>query len=234
MLTKRPSNDRGHFNHGWLDTYHTFSFADYYDPANTQFHALRVINEDRVAAGKGFGMHPHRDMEILTYILSGELKHEDSMGNSGIISAGDVQRMTAGTGIVHSEYNPSPAKLVHLLQIWLFPSRTSLKPSYEQRTFHDQDKHNTLCRIASHDGQNDSLMIHQDATVYASIVSDGGVITHHFIEGRAGFLQVARGKVTVNDIPLQHGDSISLENEPHISIAGPENGEAEFLLFDLS
>ena len=234
MLTKRSSNERGHFNHGWLDTYHTFSFADYYDPAHTHFRSLRVINEDRVAAGKGFGMHPHRDMEIITYILSGALKHEDSMGNSGVIGAGDVQRMTAGTGIVHSESNSSDTSLVHLLQIWIIPARPGLKPSYEQRTFHDQDKHNTLCRIASHDGRNDSLTIHQDATLYASIVSDGAEITHHFIEGRAGFLQVVRGKIIVNDILLQHGDSLALEEEHEIRIAGPENGEAEFLMFDLA
>ncbi|HZK75822.1 MAG TPA: pirin family protein [Candidatus Kapabacteria bacterium] len=233
MLTKRPSNERGHFDHGWLKTYHTFSFADYYDPANTQFRSLRVINEDRVAAGKGFGMHPHRDMEIITYILSGALKHEDSMGNSGIISAGDVQRMTAGTGIVHSEFNSS-TEPVHLLQIWIMPSRAGLHPSYEQRTFHDQDKHNTLCRIASHDGRNDSLTIHQDVTLYASIVSDGAEITHRFIEGRAGFLQVARGRIVVNDIPLDHGDSLALEDEHEIRITAPENGEAEFLMFDLA
>jgi quercetin 2,3-dioxygenase len=233
MLTKRPSNERGHFDHGWLKTYHTFSFADYYDPANTQFHSLRVINEDRIAGGKGFGMHPHRDMEIVTYILSGAIKHEDSMGNSGVISAGDVQRMTAGTGIVHSEFN-SFAEPVHLLQIWMHPARAGLKPSYEQRTFHDQEKHNTLCRIASHDGRNDSLTIHQDATLYASVVSDGAEITHHFIEGRAGFLQVARGKIVVNDIPLDHGDSLALEEEHEIRILAPENGEAEFLLFDLA
>src|SRR5581483_4081751 len=218
MLTKRPSHERGHFDHGWLKTYHTFSFADYYDPANTQFRSLRVINDDRIAAGRGFGMHPHRDMEIITYILSGEIRHEDSMGNAGTIRAGDVQRMTAGTGIVHSEFNPSESEPVHLLQIWLFPSRQGLKPGYEQRTFHDQDKRNTLCRIASHDGRNDSVTIHQDASVYASVVSDGAVLTHHFIAGRAGFLQVARGKLTVNDLPLSHGDSVALEDEPEIRI----------------
>ncbi len=234
MLTKRPSSERGHFNHGWLNTFHTFSFADYHDPAHTHFRTLRVVNEDTIAPGRGFGMHSHRDMEIVTYILAGSLKHEDSMGNSGIIQAGDVQRMTAGTGIVHSEFNDSDSKSVHLLQIWLFPAHHNLHPSYDQRMFHEQDKHNTLCRIASHDGRNDSLMIHQDATIYASIVSDGAVVTHHFIEGRAGFLQVARGSVVVNEIPLAHGDSIFLENEREIAIAGPENGEAEFLLFDLA
>ncbi|HET6399950.1 MAG TPA: pirin family protein [Candidatus Kapabacteria bacterium] len=234
MLTKRPSNERGHFDHGWLDTYHTFSFADYYDPAHTHFRSLRVINEDRVAPGKGFGMHPHRDMEIITYLLSGALKHEDSMGNSGIISAGDVQRMTAGTGVVHSEFNSSPKEPVHLLQIWIMPARAGLHPSYEQRTFHDQDKHNTLCRIASHDGRNDSLMIHQDVTLYASIVSDGAEITHHFIEGRAGFLQVVRGSIVVNEIPLAHGDSLALEDESEVRIVAPENGEAEFLMFDVA
>ena len=233
MLTKRSSSERGHFDHGWLDTYHTFSFADYHDPAHVHFRSLRVINEDRIAAGRGFGMHPHRDMEIVTYILSGSIQHKDSMGNEGIITAGDVQRMTAGTGIIHSEFNGSNAP-VHLLQIWIYPTKHGLHPSYEQRTFHDQDKRNTFCRIASHDGQNDSLTIHQDATLYASIVTDGAVLKHHFIAGRAGFLQVARGNITVNDIPLSHGDSLAIEEEDAVIINAPETGEAEFLLFDLA
>jgi redox-sensitive bicupin YhaK (pirin superfamily) len=234
MLTKRPSSERGHVDHDWLNTYHTFSFADYNDPAHVHFRSLRVINEDRIAGGGGFGMHPHRDMEIITYILSGELEHKDSMGNMGVIRPGDVQRMSAGTGVVHSEYNPSPNQAVHLLQIWLFPQRHGIHPSYEQRTFHDQDKRNTLCRIASHDGQNDSLTINQDASVYASIISDGAVLTHHFIAGRGGYLQVMRGSLTVNDIPLHHGDSIAIEDEHEVRIAERDSGEAEFLLFDLA
>jgi redox-sensitive bicupin YhaK (pirin superfamily) len=233
MLTLRPSNERGHIDHGWLNTYHTFSFADYHDPAHTHFRTLRVINEDRIAAGRGFGMHPHRDMEIITYIISGSIDHKDSMGNSGTIAAGDVQRMTAGTGIVHSEFNGSKES-VHLLQIWMFPERHNLVPSYEQRTFHDQDKRNTFCRIASHDGQNDSLTINQDASVYASIVSDGAVLKHHFIEGRGGFLQMVRGTVSINDQKLHHGDGLTIENEHEVLITAPANGEAEFLLFDLA
>ena len=234
MLTKRPSSERGHIDHGWLNTYHTFSFADYHDPAHVHFRSLWVINEDRIAGGGGFGMHPHRDMEIITYIISGALEHKDSMGNKGAIRPGDVQRMSAGTGVVHSEYNSSPNEPVHLLQIWIFPERHGITPSYEQRTFHDQDKRNTLCRIASHDGQNDSIQINTDASVYASIISDGAVLTHHFIEGRGGYLQVIRGGLTVNGIHLNHGDGIALENEPEIRIAERDNGEAEFLLFDLA
>ncbi|MDP4198786.1 MAG: pirin family protein [Bacteroidota bacterium] len=234
MLTKRPSNERGHADHGWLKTYHTFSFADYYDPKHTHFRTLRVINEDTVAPEGGFGMHPHRDMEIITYILSGAIEHEDSMGNKGIIRPGDVQRMTAGTGVVHSEFNPSKSEPVHLLQIWLYPEKHGLTPSYEQRTFHDQDKRNTFCRIASHDGHNDSVQINQDATVYASIVSDGAELKHHFISGRAGFLQVARGTVHIDDIVLHHGDAVAIEDEDSILIRASQNGEAEFLLFDLA
>jgi hypothetical protein len=233
MLTKRPSNERGHIEHGWLDTYHSFSFADYHDPAHVHFRTLRVINEDRIAGSRGFGMHPHRDMEIITYILSGELQHQDSMGNGGIIRAGDVQRMSAGTGITHSEYNPT-AEPVHLLQIWIFPNRHGVTPSYEQRTFHDQDKRNTFCRIASHDGHLDSVTINQDANVYASIVSDGVELKHHFIEGRGGYLQVVRGSITAGGIKLHHGDGLAIEQEESILINAPENGEAEFLLFDLA
>jgi quercetin 2,3-dioxygenase len=234
MLTKRPSESRGHVNHGWLNTYHTFSFADYYDPKNVHFRTLRVINEDRVAAGQGFGMHPHKDMEIITYILSGSLEHRDSMGNGGIIQAGDVQRMSAGTGVLHSEFNPSPNEPVHLLQIWMFPEEHGLKPEYEQRSFHDADKRNTFCRIVSHDGQNDSMQIHQDASLYASVVSDGVELKHHFIKGRAGFLQIARGSVIANGIELKHGDALTIEDEESILIKAPENSEAEFLLFDLA
>jgi len=234
MLTKRPSNERGHIHHGWLDTYHSFSFADYHDPAHVHFRTLRVINEDRIAHGRGFGMHPHRDMEIITYILSGALEHQDSMGNGGIIRPGDVQRMSAGTGIVHSERNPSPNEQVHLLQIWIMPDRHGITPSYEQRTFHDQDKRNTFCRIASRDGQLDSVTIQQDANIYASIVSDGVELKHHFIEGRGGYLQIVRGSVTAGGVSLHHGDGLAIEQEHSIVIAAPENGEAEFLLFDLA
>ena len=234
MLTKRPANERGHVNHGWLDTYHTFSFADYYDPKNIHFRTLRVINEDRVAAGQGFGMHPHRDMEIITYILSGALEHRDSMGNGGIIQAGDVQRMSAGSGVLHSEFNPSATEPVHLLQIWIFPEEHGLMPEYEQRTFHDADKRNTFCRIASHDGQNDNMQIHQDATLYSSVISDSVELRHHFIKGRAGFLQIVRGSVVANGIELKHGDALTVEDEESLRIQAPKNGEAEFLLFDLA
>jgi redox-sensitive bicupin YhaK (pirin superfamily) len=234
MLTKRPANERGHFNHGWLDTYHSFSFADYHDPAHTHFRTLRVINEDRVAPGRGFGTHPHRDMEIITYILSGALEHKDSMGTGDVIRPGDVQRMSAGTGVLHSEFNPSPSEPVHLLQIWILPERHGITPSYEQRTFHDQDKRNTFCRIASRDGHLDSVTINQDATIYASIVSDGVELKHHFIEGRGGYLQIARGSITVNGIQLHHGDGLAIEGEREVLITAPQTGESEFLLFDLA
>jgi redox-sensitive bicupin YhaK (pirin superfamily) len=234
MIIKRPSGERGHADHGWLKSYFTFSFAEYHDPSHMHFRALRVINEDRVAPGQGFGMHPHRDMEIITYILSGAIEHKDSMGNTGVIRPGDVQRMSAGTGVVHSEYNPSPTEPVHLLQIWILPHHHGIVPSYEQRTFHDQDKRNTLCRIASHDGQLDSVTINQDASLYASIVSDGVELKHHFIKGRAGYLQVVRGTITANGIKLHHGDGLAIEDEHEVLIKASDSGEAEFLLFDLA
>jgi redox-sensitive bicupin YhaK (pirin superfamily) len=234
MLKKRASLDRGHINHGWLDTYHTFSFADYHDPANVHFRTLRVINEDRVAGGQGFGMHPHRDMEIITYILSGALQHKDSMGNGDVIRPGDVQRMSAGTGVFHSEFNPSEGEPVHLLQIWIFPEKHGITPSYEQKHYDESERKDTLRLVASHDGRNGSTTINQDADVYASLLTNGSALQHAFGHGRGGFLQVARGAVTVNGESLQAGDSIEIENEPAITITSASNEQAEFLLFDLA
>ncbi len=234
MLTKRPAFERGHFDHGWLDTYHTFSFADYHDVQHMNFRTLRVINEDRVAPGMGFGMHPHRDMEIITYILSGALEHKDSMGNGGVIRPGDVQRMSAGTGVFHSEYNPSENEGVHLLQIWIFPERHGFPPTYEQKHFSEAERTNTLRLVASHDGRNESTTIHQDADVYASLLTTGSALQHAFGLGRGGYLQVATGALTVNGVPLQAGDSVAIENEPAITITNASNDRAEFLLFDVA
>ena len=243
MLTIRPSKERGHFDHGWLDTYHTFSFADYHDPAHVHFRSLRVINEDRVAGGQGFGMHPHRDMEILTYILSGALEHRDSMGNGGVIRPGDVQRMSAGTGVFHSEVNPLADTPVHLLQIWIFPDRRNLPPSYEQTHYTEADRTNRLCLVASNDGRDGSTTIHQDASVYASLLSpDAKELTHPFAEGRGGFLQLAKGSLEVrterNTLRLNAGDGLAIEQESWITLSAHAASDgltqpAEFILFDL-
>ncbi len=233
MLTKRPSEERGHFDHGWLNTYHTFSFADYHDPAHMHFRTLRVINDDRVAAGQGFGMHPHRDMEIITYIMSGALEHRDSMGNGDVIRPGDVQRMSAGTGVFHSEANPSETEPVHLLQIWILPNRRGIAPSYEQKNFPVEQRLNALRLVASPDGNDGSVTINQDAKVYASLMDTGASVRHSFDAGRGGFLQVALGGIVVNGETLTAGDSIAIENEAEIAITNPSDERAEFLLFDL-
>jgi len=232
MITIRKSEDRGHFNHGWLDTYHTFSFDQYYDPAQTHWRALRVINEDRVAAGKGFPTHSHRDMEIVTYILSGALQHRDSMGNGSVIRPGDVQRMTAGTGVAHSEFNPSADEPLHLLQIWILPSARHLRPSYEQKFFSDDERTGRLRLIASEDGSDGSVRIHQDARVYAAIVNENEAVTHTLKDNRSAWLQVARGSVVLNDVELKQGDGAAISRETDLRIAA--NDRAEVLLFDLA
>ena len=195
MITIRKAEDRGHFDLGWLDTYHTFSFDRYYDPAHIQFRSLRVINEDRVAPGQGFPTHSHRDMEIITYILEGALEHCDSMGSGSVIRPGDVQRMTAGSGVSHSEFNSSPDESVHLLQIWIMPNSRDLKPSYEQKFFSDEERRGKLRLIASDDGREGSVMIHQDAQVYATLLEDGQEIGHALAANRFGWIQLARGSV---------------------------------------
>lgn len=232
MITIRRSQERGHIDHGWLDTYHTFSFDKYYDPRHMSFGSLRVINEDRVAAGHGFPTHSHRDMEIITYILEGGLAHQDSMGNGSIIKPGEVQRMTAGTGVAHSEANPSADEAVHLLQIWIMPNARGLTPGYEQKMFSSEAKQGKLALIASQNGREGSVTINQDADVYASKLDSGQNVTHTIGGDRKVWIQVARGSVRVNDVDLQQGDGAALIDETKVTVEGKE--PAEILLFDMS
>ena len=234
MIRKRAANTRGHFDHGWLKTYHTFSFADYYDPRNMGFHSLRVINEDWVMAGQGFGTHPHRDMEIVTYILEGALEHKDSMGNGSIIRPGDVQRMSAGTGITHSEFNPSKSEAVHLLQIWIMPNRRGFAPTYEQVFVSEADRTNKLRLISGPEGSGADVTIQQDAKMFSSFLETGSSVSYSFAPGRAGFLQVAGGSLTVGGLTLEHGDSAEIEGETSITIKGESAEKAHFVLFDLA
>ncbi|MBL8494564.1 MAG: pirin family protein [Rhodocyclaceae bacterium] len=231
MIQVRKSSERGHANHGWLDTYHTFSFADYYDPAQMGWGALRVINDDRVAPGMGFGMHGHRDMEIITYVLDGSLQHRDSMGNGTIIETGDVQRMSAGKGVMHSEFNPSNDKPVHLLQIWIVPNVIGIRPSYEQTRFADADKRGRLRLIASNDGRDGSVTIHQDATVHAALLGVGEKVACEIAPSRVGYLHVARGRVSLDGLSLEAGDGARIGAQA-IRLEGI-GGDGEVLLFDL-
>lgn len=236
MIEVRPASERGHFDHGWLNTFHTFSFADYYDPKHVHFKTLRVLNEDYVQAGRGFGMHPHRDMEILTYVVEGEITHQDSMGNGSTIKPGDVQRMTAGTGVLHSEFNKGKAPL-HLLQIWIFPERRGLEPGYEQKTFSDSEKLDRFRLIASRDGREGSLTINQDASVYATILKNGAskltYIAYRFSLGHSGWLQVVRGTINVNGKQLGAGDGAAIKDENEITVGGGA-AKSELLLFDFA
>jgi redox-sensitive bicupin YhaK (pirin superfamily) len=235
MITLRPAAERGHFDHGWLNTYHTFSFADYHDPRHTHFRGLRVINEDTVQPGGGFGTHPHRDMEIITYILQGALAHKDSMGTGSTIVPGDVQRMSAGTGVLHSEFNHSRDELVHLLQIWIFPDRQGLKPSYEQKTFAAEEKLNRLRLVASPDASEGSVTIHSNARVYGSLLEPGASVKHALAQGRGAWIQVVSGAIDVNGKRLAACDGAGIENEQLLTITGrSESGRSEFLLFDLA
>lgn len=231
MLTIRPAEERGHANHGWLDSYHTFSFSSYYDPAHMGFRNLRVINEDRVAPGQGFGTHPHSDMEIISYVIDGALQHRDSMGNGSVIRPGDVQRMSAGTGVTHSEFNGSPTELVHFLQIWLLPSQRGIKPGYEQKTFAAQDKAGRLRLVASTDGRDGSVTIHTDAAIYAGIFIDGESVTYQLQPSRHGYVQVVQGAVQVGGHALKAGDGVAVSGESSVTIVG--QGRGEVLLFDL-
>lgn len=231
MITLRPANERGHAQHGWLESYHTFSFADYSDPRYMGFRHLRVINEDRVAPGKGFPTHPHRDMEIISYVLDGALEHRDSLGTGSIIRPGDVQRMSAGTGVTHSEFNHSHSELVHFLQIWILPERTGLPPSYEQHTFSDEEKRGKLRLVTSRDGRDGSVTIHQDVALYAALFNAGEQAIHQFVPGRHAWVQVARGAVTLNDLALTAGDGAAISDEVCLVIHGRE--ASEVLLFDL-
>lgn len=227
----RRGSERGHADHGWLNTFHTFSFADYYDPTHMGISALRVINEDRVQAGRGFGAHPHRDMEIVSYVLEGELEHKDSMGTGSIIRPGDVQRMSAGTGVVHSEFNPSRTSLVHFLQIWIIPDRGGYRPSYEQKTFSDDEKAGRLRLIVSNDGREGSVTVHQDVAVYAGVFSPGQRAEHAIAGDRQGWVQVLRGTVSVNGHALEAGDGAAFEEAGAIDIKSENKGEV--LVFDL-
>jgi redox-sensitive bicupin YhaK (pirin superfamily) len=231
MITIRNAEDRGHFDFGWLNTYHTFSFGDYYDPKHTRFGTLRVINEDFVQPGHGFPTHGHRDMEIVTYILKGALQHRDSMGTGSIIRRGDAQRMSAGTGVTHSEANPSSDEPVHLLQIWIFPREQGTQPDYEEKKFSDDEKRNRLRLIVSPDGSEGSVRIHQDAKIFASLLDPGQQVEHALADGRDAWLQVAAGSVNVNDNPLKQGDGAGIRKESKITITATET--AEILLFDL-
>jgi redox-sensitive bicupin YhaK (pirin superfamily) len=232
MITIRKSGDRGHFDFGWLDTYHTFSFDQYYDAAHVHFRSLRVINEDRVQPAHGFPTHSHRDMEIITYILSGELEHRDSMGNGSVIRPGDVQRMTAGTGVSHSEFNPSDTEPVHLLQIWILPQSLGLPPSYEEKHFSDEERTGGLRLIASNDGRDGSVTIHQDAAVYATRLDAGQTVVHTMTEDRYAWLQVARGTIRLSEIELKQGDGAAVSKESELRITAHD--QAELLLFDLA
>jgi len=232
MLRIRKATERGHADHGWLNTYHTFSFAGYYDQKHMGFRELRVINEDRVQPKEGFPTHPHRDMEIITYVLEGALEHKDSMGNGSVIRPGEVQRMSAGTGITHSEFNHSGSELVHFLQIWILPEKNGITPSYEQTFFPDEEKRKNLRLIASRDGRSGSVTINQDVNLYAALLEHGEEIDHVVPAGRHAWLQVARGSVEINGHHLEQGDGAAVSDENQLIITGKE--KAEVLLFELA
>jgi len=232
MITIRRAKDRGHANHGWLDSHHTFSFADYHDPAHMGFRSLRVINDDRVKGGHGFGAHPHRDMEIISYVLEGALGHKDSTGTGAVIKPGDVQRMSAGTGVMHSEQNASKTETVHFLQIWLLPESRGIKPSYEQKTFTDDEKRGKLRLVAARDVRDGAVKIHTDASVYAGLFSGGESATLELAGGRHAWVHVARGQLKVNDNVVADGDGVALTGESKVVVEGTTGGE--ILVFDLA
>ena len=231
MLAIRPAEERGVANFGWLDSRHTFSFGHYHDPRFMGFGPLRVINEDRVKPSQGFGTHGHSDMEIISYVLDGALEHKDSLGTGSIIRPGDVQRMTAGTGVRHSEFNASDEDPVHFLQIWILPEKNGLEPSYEQKAFTAEDKRGQLRLVGSRDGRDGSVTIHQDVDLYASLLDDDESVSHRFAEGRYGWLQVARGSVRLDGNVLSAGDGVALKDASQITIDGVD--DAEILLFDM-
>jgi hypothetical protein len=231
MLKVRKAEERGHANHGWLDSWHTFSFADYQDPREMGYGPLRVINDDTVQPGQGFGTHGHRDMEIITYVLEGAVEHKDSMGNGSIIRPGNVQRMSAGTGVRHSEFNPSRDERVHFLQIWIEPRITGVAPGYEEKQFGVAEKKGQLHLIASPDGREGAVTIHQDAYVYTTLLDGKDAVAHRLAPGRRAYVHVARGAVNVNGTPLKGGDGARIESESSIELK--DGREAEILLFDL-
>jgi redox-sensitive bicupin YhaK (pirin superfamily) len=232
MINIRRSGDRGHFDHGWLDTHFTFSFADYYDPKHVHFRTLRVLNDDRVAAGAGFPTHPHKDMEIVTYVLEGALEHRDSMGTGSVIRPGDVQYMSAGSGVTHSEFNASKTEPVHLLQIWMFPEQKGLKPVYDQRNFPEAERRGKLRLVASPDGRDGSVKIRQDNELYATVLGKGESVKHALKAERHAYVQVARGSVKLNGKQLDEGDGAAISAEKTVELSGVDN--AEVLLFDLA
>jgi len=232
MITLRRSEERGHANHGWLDSYHTFSFAGYFDPNHMGFRSLRVINEDRVAPGEGFGTHPHRDMEIISYVLSGSLAHKDSMGNGSAMKQGDVQRMSAGTGVTHSEFNGSKTDPVHFLQIWIMPEESGTKPGYEQKYFDDAEKRGKLRLVASRNGEDGSVKIQQDAKLFATLLEAGETVRYALDPARHAWIQVIRGEITLGETVLRAGDGAAMSEENEVVIAGRD--KAEVLLFDLA
>ena len=232
MITLRKASDRGYAHHGWLESWHSFSFADYYDPANVRFASLRVINEDIVQPGTGFDTHGHRDMEILTYVLSGTLRHRDSMGNGEDIRYGEVQMMSAGTGVQHSEVNPSPDQPVHLLQIWILPASQGLTPGYQQKNFPLQDKRGRWCLLASPDASQGSLVIHQDVRIYAARLENAGGLDYPLARGRQGYLHLACGSLQANEYALSAGDAVTYVDESTVELSAAQ--DAEVLLFDLA
>ena len=231
MLSIRSAKDRGHARHGWLDTYHSFSFADYYDPKFNGFRDLRVLNEDRIAPSKGFGLHPHRDMEILTYVLEGSLEHRDSLGNGGVLTAGEVQHMSAGRGIRHSEFNQSPTEPLHLLQIWLVPNKNGVDPRYAQKRYPVWEEPDRLHLAASPDGRDGSLAMHSDARLYIARLTPNTSLEYPFNHEGFGWLQVTRGSIRANEFALEEGDALAISLEERITLTATE--EAEILLFDL-
>jgi redox-sensitive bicupin YhaK (pirin superfamily) len=234
MLTLRPAHERGSADHGWLRSQHSFSFADYYDPAHMGFRGLRVINEDRVAPGKGFGSHGHRDMEIVSYVLEGGIQHKDSLGTGSVIRPDDVQRMSAGTGVMHSEFNASGSEPVHFLQIWLVPGQRGLPPSYEQKTFPASEKRARLRLVASPDGRDGSVTIHTDASLYAGLFAKGEAAELALAKGRHAWVQVARGTLRVNGQDLSAGDGAAISDEASLKVEGTDATPAEVIVFDLS
>jgi len=231
MIQIRKAGERGRSRLSWLESYHTFSFGQYYDPQHQGFRVLRVINEDRVQPGQGFGTHSHRDMEIISYVLDGALEHRDSLGNGSVIRPGDVQLMRAGTGVTHSEYNPSSEDLVHFLQIWIFPDEQGLAPAYEQCHFPVEARRNGLRLIVSPDGRDGSLRMHQDAELYATVLESGQSVTHELVGGRHAWVQVIRGRIRLNGLSLQEGDGAAISDEPQVEMTA--DSEAELLVFDL-
>lgn len=234
MIKVRRSDERGHANHGWLNTYHTFSFADYYDPKFMGFRSLRVINEDRVAPGKGFGTHGHRDMEILTYVLEGSLAHKDSMGHQQALGPNEIQRMSAGTGVMHSEFNPSGSEPVHFFQIWIEPATIGTKPSYEQIRFDPKEKQNKWKRLAGPTNGDGAARINQDAQVFVAELGKGAEIPYQLGSNRAAWVHVVRGEIAVNGVVLHTGDAAAISGEEHLALNGGDAPSSEILLFDLA